>query len=296
MRSISFNLSGKLDPFLVELLRVVSKEASSLGILFFIVGATARDIVLEHCHAIRPVRGTRDLDIGVEVAGWDEFRRLSTALVATGKFKATQEPHIFRSGGFRVDILPFGGVSADQRTISWPPDHEVYMNIMGFQEACEYAMTIRLSDDPVLDVKVPTIPGMALMKVISWHDGYPNRSRDAADLLFLMEHYAEAGNEDRLYGEEGDLLQAEGFDMTMTGIRLLGRDMAALAAEATREEVRSILNEETVEEERYRLVRDMIKEHRLFEKFDDILSKLLKLKQGLAEYPEGQNSGRIFHG
>lgn len=72
--------------------------------------------------------------------------------------------------------------------------------------------------------------------------------------------------------------------------------MAALAAEATREEVRSILNEETVEDGRYRLVRDMIKEHRLFERFDDTLSKLMKLKQGLAEHPEGQNPVRIPHG
>jgi len=30
---------------------------------------------------------------------------------------------------------------------------------------------------------------MALMTVIFWHDRYPERSKDAEDLLFLMVHY-----------------------------------------------------------------------------------------------------------
>ena len=87
----------------------------------------------------------------------------------------------------------------------------------------------------MLDVKVPTIPGMALMKVISWNDRYPERSKDAEDLLFFMEHYAEAGNEDRMFDNEVELLQMEGFDLVLAGIRLLGRDMAAIADEATGE-------------------------------------------------------------
>jgi hypothetical protein len=51
----------------------------------------ARDIVLEFCQAMRPPRGTRDLDIGVEVSGWEEFQRISEGLLATGKFKAMRD-------------------------------------------------------------------------------------------------------------------------------------------------------------------------------------------------------------
>lgn len=281
MTSISFNLSGKLDPHLVEVLRVVTQEAAVLGVPFFVVGATARDIVLEHCHRIRPRRATMDLDIGIEVAGWEEFHRLSAALVAAGRFERTRELHKLRAGAFELDIVPFGAVSKDARSVSWPPDHAVVMNIMGFQEAYEYAMTVRMSDD--LDVKVPTIPGMALMKVISWHDRYPERPKDAADLLFLMENYAEAGNEDRLYEDESDLLQAEGFDLTRAGIRLLGRDMGAMATGTTVKEVRTILEAECGGNQRYRLVQDMIRESRLSDRFDEVLAKLEKLHQGLIE-------------
>ena len=83
MTSISYNLSGRVDPSLVEVLQGVNQVATALGIRFFVVGAMARIIVLETCHAIRPGRGTRDLDIAVEVGGWNEFYRLSEGLVAT---------------------------------------------------------------------------------------------------------------------------------------------------------------------------------------------------------------------
>jgi len=283
MTNISFNLSGKLDSSLVEVLGEVNQVATALGIRFFVVGAMARDIVLELCHAIRPARGTRDLDIGVEVAGWEDFQRLSDGLLATGKFNATREPQAFRAGAFRVDIVPFGGISKDEKKISWPPAHEVFMSTMGFEEAYASAMTLRLSDQPVLDVKVPTIPGLALMKVISWDDRYPERPKDAEDLLFLMDHYAEAGNEDRLFERENEILETEGFDFTMAGIRLLGRDMAAIANDKTGAAVVSILDIEIGEQDQYRLVTDMIKGARMFNEFNETLEKLKKLAEGFKE-------------
>ena len=103
MTSISYNLSGKVDSSLVEVLQRINRVATALGIRFFVVGAMARIIVLEYCHGIRPARGTRDLDIAVKVDGWNEFHQLAEGLVATGNFAATREPQIFRAGPYRVD-------------------------------------------------------------------------------------------------------------------------------------------------------------------------------------------------
>ena len=86
MTNISFNLSGRLDSSLIEVLRVIAEVATSLSISFFVIGAVARDIVLEYCHGVRSARGTRDLDIGINVVDWDEFKNLSAVLVSTGKF------------------------------------------------------------------------------------------------------------------------------------------------------------------------------------------------------------------
>jgi predicted nucleotidyltransferase len=284
MTNISYNLSGRIDPILVEVLRVIHDEASIRGMLFFVVGATARDILLNHCHAIINNRMTHDLDIGVEVAGWNEFRSLVDALIATGRFTPTREAYRLNFGRFPVDIVPYGGVSPDNQTISWPPDNQVIMNIMGFQEAYDYAVTVRLSDEPILDVKVQTIPGMALMKLISWNDN-PVCSKDAEDLLFLMEKYAEAGNLDRLYDNEVELFTEEGYDQMLAGIRLLGWDMASMATVATGEAIKAIMETETGEQQRYRLVQDMARSPGMHDKFDELLIKIKKLTEGYIEVP-----------
>ena len=283
MTNISLNLSGKLDPSLVKILRVVDQTATTLSIRFFVVGAMARAIVLEHCYGIRPGRTTRDLDIGVEVTSWEEFQQLSTKLVATGEFVETSKPHELRTDFCHLHIVPFGGISSDQRTIRWPPEHQVVMTIVGVEEAYESAMAIRLSDKPLLEVKMPTIPGMGLMKLISWNDRYPERPKDAEDLLFLMDHYSEAGNDERLYREETELLQAESFDPVIAGIRLLGCDMATIANDSTRKAVVSILEDETKKHSKYRLVRDMTKGARLYDAFNETLEKVKKLEQGFKE-------------
>ena len=45
MTNISYNLSGRIDPVLVDILRLVHQEAVLRGMLFFVASATARDIV-----------------------------------------------------------------------------------------------------------------------------------------------------------------------------------------------------------------------------------------------------------
>jgi predicted nucleotidyltransferase len=269
-----------IDPILIDILQLVNQEAKSRSMNFFVVGATARDILLNHCHAIRSFRQTRDLDIGIEVAGWEEFMQLSEALIGTEKFAACREPYRLMYGRFPVDIVPYGGVSSDNGTISWPPDHHVVMSIMGFQEAYNFGSTVRLSDDPLLDVKIPTIPGMIMMKLISWSDSYPKRPKDAEDILFLMDHYAEAGNLDRLYGDEVKLLQAEDFDQTLAGIGLLGQDLANVTTSLSYDLIKSILDEETDYHGRFRLVQDMTHEFRMYDRNDEIIGKLKKLRQG----------------
>jgi predicted nucleotidyltransferase len=284
MTGISFNLSEKLDPSLTRILCDVKTTADKMGIPFFVIGAAARDIILEHCHAIRPPRATRDLDIAIKVAGWNEFEKLYAALISSGKFSATRHPHKLSSTAYELDIVPFGPISGDDRTISWPPDNTTIMNVLGFSEAFSYAYLIRIADNPPVDVHVPTIPGIAVLKLISWHDNYPLRSKDAEDLRFLIEHYAEADNESRLFDEEPDLMKEEDFDLVFAGIRLLGRDMASMSGEATVKEILSILERETGDQKQYRLVQDMITGARAFGKFDETLAEVEKMKKGFLEY------------
>lgn len=287
MNNILFNLSGNIEKPIVEALYTLKKVADSLNISFFVVGASARDIILKHCYGIEPPRKTGDIDLGVEVANWEQFKELTESLIATGRFLPTPEKQRFRCGTILVDILPFGPITDKNRKISWPPEHKMMMSMVGFEEAYEYSIAVRLSSDPLLDVKLPTLPGLAIMKLISWKDKYPERKKDAGDLLLIMNKYEEAGNSERLYEEELPLLQEEDFDARMAGVRLLGRDMAKISDTQTFRIVKSILDDEIDDLGQYKLVSDMIRESGVPEtRFEEILSRLEKLRQGIAEVAE----------
>ena len=166
------------------------------------------------------------------------------------------------------------------------------MSILGFKEAYNTSVLIRIHDAPVLEVRVPTVPGMALMKIISWNERYPERPKDAEDLLFLMDHYASAGNEDRLYEQDVRFMEEEGFDIVLAGIRLLGHDIAAMAIGMTRELVTAILSGELDgDDDRHRLIRDMVgSSFTARERFDEIREKLERLRLGFVEGLKGDEN------
>jgi predicted nucleotidyltransferase len=289
MTSILFNLSGKIEKPIVDALYLLKRIADSLGIPFFIVGAFSRDLILKHGYGIEPRRKTGDIDLGVEVANWKQFEKLKESLISTGQFSPTSDKQRLRCGTILIDILPFGPITDKDKKISWPPEHEIIMSLVGFEEAYEYSITFRLSSDPELDIKLASLPGLAIMKLISWNEKYPNRKRDAEDLLFIMNKYEEAGNTERLYEEDLPLLQEENFDTKLAGTRLLGRDMAKISNLRTVQIVKGILDAETVELSQYKLVTDMISEAGMAEtRFDEILLQLEKLKQGIVEAGEGK--------
>ncbi|OGW54833.1 MAG: hypothetical protein A2Z60_05900 [Nitrospirae bacterium RIFCSPLOWO2_02_42_7] len=284
MSNILFNLSGKIDPQTVEALDIVKRAADTLSIPFFMVGASARDFIFKHCYGIEPPRMTRDIDLGIEVASWEEFKQLKKSLMSTGKFSSTMERQRLRFDSVFIDIVPFGSITDKNRRISWPPEHEIFMSMAGFKEAYEYSVTVRLSSAPDLDIKLPTLPGLAIMKIISWKEKYPERKKDAEDLLFIMQKYEEAGNSDRLYDKEQNLLQEEKFDTKHASIRLLGRDMARIADPDTLDTVITILDGETGEQSQYRLVTDMIMGTLTFDdRFDEILFQVERLEKGIEE-------------
>lgn len=78
------NISEKIESIRLEALEGISNIAESVEIPFFIVGATARDLILATDHNIRPFRATLDIDIGVRVPDWIQYNKLKEGLVETG--------------------------------------------------------------------------------------------------------------------------------------------------------------------------------------------------------------------
>src|SRR5689334_20261876 len=128
MTSTSLDLSQKPD--LLPLARVVHALqgiALGEGLEFFLMGAAARDVMLQHAHNVDVQRMTKDADFAVMVRDWDAFEALRRKLLASGEFEPRPGPPTHRllfKGGLLLDIVPFGGVERPDRTIAWPPDHE----------------------------------------------------------------------------------------------------------------------------------------------------------------------------
>ena len=284
MKGNLLDLSGKIDKVRLLAFEKVLRVANSLGVPFFIIGAAARDLILMNGHNIPTIRATLDIDFGVQVPNWDEYLKLKQGLVETGEFTETKDVQrmMFHSS-LRIDLIPFGPIADKTNTIKWPPDQEIVMSILGFEDAFRHSQTVRLSSNPKLEIKIVTLAGLAAMKIISWKDRYPERDRDASDLALIIRNYTDAGNVERIFNEALDLVDSEDFDYISVGARLLGRDIAVVLSTDAIAVALEILNNETGKQDRYRLIEDMMKSDVLINDFEDVLRWLEEVKTGILE-------------
>lgn len=241
MSDTLLDLSNKIDPQTSRLLAIITRTAETLGMPFYMTGATARDMILEFGYAITAGRRTEDIDLAVLIKGWKDFQHLKDVLVATGEFAVdTRIMHrLVYQKMLPVDVIPFGPIAAPNGVITWP-DQDRSMTVLGFQEIMEHCITLRIRDG--LEVSVAPLAGMAILKLISWNERRGSvPEKDAADLALLFTHYVQAGNMDRLYEERPDLLVSEEHDHDRAGARLLGQDMAQLMSPQTKAAVLEIL-------------------------------------------------------
>lgn len=230
----------------VALLRDVEAVARAANIDWFVAGATARDILLTHVHDIDPIRATADIDIGVCIDSWHNHEALRAELVATGRFE--QRSRVLHQLDYSVpgigkkawlDIVPFGPLQDTNGEIAWPPDQSMRMNVVGFVEALDAVVTVEVEQELV--VPVASLPAQAMLKIIAWRDRHTTSRKDATDFRMLLVNYAAAGNMDRLYEENTDLLERHAYNPDQAGAALLARDMAKLLAPDVRAQILTAL-------------------------------------------------------
>ena len=164
-------MTGKFDRQTVAFFEELVRITRNLGIPFFVVGAAARDILLEHLHGIEPQRATADIDIGILVSGWEQFHGLKDALIKSAGFKPGRQEHrLVHPAGIPLDIIPFGQLAKGTTSITWPPDHVIEINIAGFLECYQNAVEVKISTDPGVVIKVASLAGLAILKIISWDE------------------------------------------------------------------------------------------------------------------------------
>lgn len=260
MTNFLLNLSGKIDAPVVSVLSQIQQVASKERIPFFVVGATARDIILKAAYGIAPRRATIDIDIAIFLEKWTQFDHVKEALIHSHDFTSGRETQrlIFQSRA-PVDFVPFGGIAEIDDHIEWPPDGSFRMSVAGFKECYRHSIPIKLAENPDLVVQIVSLAGLAILKLISWNDSAERRRKDAPDLCFIIQNYLDAGNLDRLFDLAPDLVEADGYDYELASSRFLGRDISKITSESTKKTLMEILERESLREQGHRIAMDVIR-------------------------------------
>jgi predicted nucleotidyltransferase len=223
-----------LNPIVHAVLRTLRAMMEKHGINYFVTGATARDIMMAHVFGIDAARATRDVDFAVALDSWRQFEIIKDDFIGTGDFQPSPgEVHrLFYKypefgAAYPLDLLPFGKIEREGQQIAWPPDMSVLMSVAGYGEALASAIEVDVGD--ALIVKVASIPALTALKVLAWNDRGLSDNRDAQDLHFLLRHYHEAGNGNRMYEQALALMEANDFNLELAGATLLGHDTRMIA-------------------------------------------------------------------
>ena len=194
------------------------------GADFLVVGAMARDLLLHYGQGVPITRATTDIDLGVAVGSWDEFRKLRDACLESGYFTPSRPGNhrLLHRSGVPLDLIPFGGVEREDGTIEWPEDNAV-MGVLGYREARATATQILLPDK--MSVATVCLPMLAILKLMAWSERHVYTPRkDASDLFLVLRNYLNDENTARLYEVGIHLLDRDDFDYAVAGAWLAGYD------------------------------------------------------------------------
>ncbi len=256
---MSLNISSeKIDnPLLIELLRQLNQTFSRIGSDFFVIGATARDIILRVLVNTSARRKTKDLDIAIAVAGWDRYNEICQALIADGLEKSIHQAQRFYFGDYEVDIVPYGAVAKTDDNIYWPPEETIAMSVKGFDEVLSEAITVSI--DKEFEIKIASLHGLFLLKLNAWLDRNIGTNKDAEDMWYIVDNYYFA-NEER--GIHPEVYELDGFDLTVGGAYWMAHDIADLLSNEQIAYYADVLNNEIELAEDSRLVVQILETNR----------------------------------
>jgi len=269
-----------INPAKVETLKRLYSVVGSMPVV--LLGAFARDLIFDHIHGIEAPRGTMDIDTCVQMASWDDFNATCEKLKAIG-FREDGPDHpekMYDTNGQEVDLLPFGNLSKDGKTITWPTDDSPW-TITGIQEAHEHAVVINVEG---LDLRVISPCAMIYLKMFSIHDRPDaRRKKDTGDIQFVLKHYLDVTGRERLQsgGSDSDVMGLVQGDLETAVARVAGRDIGKLLAEESAGELLEILRIETVSETRKPIAAELVNFHR--GQFERARAILISLRDGFNE-------------
>ena len=266
---MTYNISSNQlqHPLLKPIFNALEGYFSESGIQFYVIGATARDILML-LHNEKSGRATQDLDIAIAVPDWERYQEVEKGILEIEGFsKDNSQQQRFRYlDTFPLDIVPFGDVMQQDDKIFWPPDEQIAMSVLGFNEVAGATQTVEIDRD--ISIQIASLTGVFLLKLVAWSERNEEGNKDADDIGFIINNYYSI-NEDRILKDHQDLYKDENFDTNTAGARLIGRDLnEILSNKDSKDKICSILKQELEKKEESRLINQIIETNRSF-KYND---------------------------
>jgi predicted nucleotidyltransferase len=269
---MSYNISSSAfeQPLLKPLLEQLSQYFNSIQTKFYIIGATARDMIMD-AHGEKSGRTTRDLDIAVAVSDWSKYQKIEAGLTNLPKFKKdiSQKQRFIYDGIYHLDIVPFGNIMKEDDKIFWPPDEQMAMSVLGFSEVD--SKTLEIEVDEHLKLNIASLAGIFLLKIVAWNDRNATGNKDADDLGFILRNYFTI-NENRIHELHSDLYDDTDFAIITAGAHLMGRDIAHILKDnpTAKQKIVDILNTELQKQEESKLINQILETNKIF-KYEEVL-------------------------
>jgi len=281
---MNYNISSNYlsDPFLKELLGELIDFFNSTNTKFFIIGATARDIILDY-YGHKSPRATRDLDVAVAIDKWNQYANIQKELLKRKWFTKdnSQKQRFYYKNIYPLDIVPFGEIMNEDDKIFWPAEYDTAMSVLGFPEVNKATKTVCIDDN--LTVRIADLAGIFLLKTVAWRERHSNDNRDASDLGFILNNYFSI-NENRIYKNFLELFQRDDFDITSAGAFVLGTDLSQIIMDSysTKQKVIAIFEKELQLKEESSLMNQIIETNRNF-KYELTFKCIQNIIKGLQE-------------
>lgn len=203
----------------------IENALNQLSIDYYLIGALARQIWYDK--AKLNYRTTKDVDYAVLVGSLEQYQALKEFLIQhSGFVTGTQNQFVLISPEkFQIDLLPFGKIeSAGEVVIERSGMSSIKVD--GMQEVYQSgAEIVRLETGHTF--KAATLPGIVLLKLISYDDREELRQKDAQDIGNILDNFFEL-HENEIYSHHLDLFEDE-LNLENISAIVLGPEIGRIA-------------------------------------------------------------------
>jgi len=268
-------------PLLKSLLDLLSISFQNDSLSFYVIGATARDIIMA-LQGGKSGRATLDLDIAMAVSSWKRFKEVQTKLLQHPDIQKdhNQVQRFLYKEVLKFDIVPFGEIMQKDDKIYWPTDVTVAMSVLGFEETKNDTLVVKIDEE--FEIEVASLRGIFLLKLFAWRDRNQLHDRDADDIAFIIENYLAINQERAVNDHYEQIYLNSDFNIKSAGSRLLGIDVSGIIHNGSDiyYKIEELLVTEIANAEESRLINQILETNRSFS-YDEALTCLESFLAGL---------------